>query len=232
MDLHQMFNTAVADLPDLPDQVPTAERIHHRRTSARRSTTIALAAALVVGVGTLTIASPWSSHPSAKTVQVAGAPAPTPSGPSTEPYFQGTPLTPPALSGVTLTGAKLTASYTGHVTVIVVWGSWCTPCRAEAPILAQAYLKYRSKGVQFLGLDVRDDNAAALSFEHEYGIDYPSLRDPHATLAKGFSPLVTANSVPSLVFIDRNGKMQTSISGGETAKGLDTMITDTLAATY
>ena len=231
MDLHQMFSTAVADLPDLPDQVPAAERIHRRRTAVTRAGTVAAATALVVGVGTLTIASPWSSHPHSTTVSVAEASStpPAPSPWSVGPSPAGTPPNAPALSGITLTGAKLSTSYTGHVTVIDVWGSWCTPCSAEAPYLSQAYLKYRSKGVQFIGLDERDDNAKALLFDHEFNIGYPSLRDPDGTLTKGLSPYVTADTVPSLVIVDPDGKMWMGIGGDATTTELDGVITDALA---
>ena len=233
MDLHQMFSTAVADLPDLPDQVPAAERIHRRRTGAKRASAVAAATALVVGVGTLTITSPWSSDSHATAVSVAGAPATTPSQPLTvTPYFQGTLLKAPALSGVTLTGAKLSASYTGHVTVIDVWGSWCTPCRTEAPVLSKAYLKYRSEGVQFLGLDDRDDNAAALSFQRAFHIDFPSLRDPDATLAEELKPYITSDALPALIIVGPDGRMQTGLLGSVTTTKLDQMITHALAGSY
>jgi hypothetical protein len=64
MDLHELLGTAVADLPDAPDLVPEAQRIHHRRTAVTRAGVVAAAAALVVGAGTLTIASPWSRQAS------------------------------------------------------------------------------------------------------------------------------------------------------------------------
>lgn len=60
MDLHDLMGTAVADLPELPDQLPEVERIHRRRTKTRRATMVAASTALVLGVGTLTIASPWT----------------------------------------------------------------------------------------------------------------------------------------------------------------------------
>ena len=40
----------------------------------------------------------------------------------------------PTLAGATLTGDRLDiAQLRGHVVVVNVWGSWCVPCRAEAP---------------------------------------------------------------------------------------------------
>ena len=40
--------------------------------------------------------------------------------------------------------------------VLNFWGSWCAPCRKEAPTLAVLSEKYQSKGVRFVGIDIRD----------------------------------------------------------------------------
>ncbi|HEY3869898.1 MAG TPA: TlpA disulfide reductase family protein, partial [Actinocrinis sp.] len=70
----------------------------------------------------------------------------------------------PDLSGTTLTGSHFAlAQDKGHITVINVWGSWCTPCRVEGPGLETAYQAYQAKGVDFLGIDSRDDNDGALA---------------------------------------------------------------------
>ena len=73
MDLHELMSTAVADLPDLPDQLADVERIHHRRTAAKRGALISVSTALVLGVGTLTIASPWA-RPASTGVAVGSSP--------------------------------------------------------------------------------------------------------------------------------------------------------------
>ena len=74
MNLHELLGTAVADLPELPDQLADVERIHHRRDATKRAGLISLTTALVLGVGTLTITSPWASPKSTTTVSV-GNPA-------------------------------------------------------------------------------------------------------------------------------------------------------------
>ena len=122
----------------------------------------------------------------------------------------------PALSGTTLQGKALSASYTGHVTVVNVWGSWCTPCREEAPDLAEAYGKFESKGVEFVGINTRDDNAAALAYNAQFGIKYPSLQDPDETLVLALKQIIPATSVPSTVIVDATGKVAVRALGGIT----------------
>jgi len=236
MDLHELLSTAVADLPDLPDQVPAAQRIHRRRTAMARVGAVTAATALVVGVGTLTIASPWSGRPSATTVSVAGARTPhasaTPAAPASIKEFGPSERSAaPALSGVTLTGTALSTSYAGHVTVLDIWGSWCTPCRTEGPTLSQAYQKHRSEDVRFLGIDERDDNAAAQTLQADSGIGYPSLRDSDSALVQRLSRFVQADVVPSLVIVDPRGKVAVTILGVVTSTQLDEQIAYALATT-
>ena len=231
MDLHELFNTAVADLPDLPDQVPAAQRIHRRRTAMTRSFAIGATAALVVGVGTLTIASPWSHQPTGSAVSVASAA----NGPATVGSFtQYSPTersAAPDLSGVTLTGAAYSTSYAGHVTVLETWGSWCTPCIKSLPAMVQAYRKYQSEGVRFLGIDVMDDNATALRDQTDYRLGYPSLRDPDRTLAQRLGGFVPTTSVASIVIVDPNGEVAATSTSFATATQLDQQIAYALATT-
>jgi len=223
VDLHELFSTAVADLPDVPDQVPAAHRIHQRRTAMARSGAIAAACALVVGVGTLTFASPWSHHPTGKTVSAAGTPTPSVPRGATD-FNPDKRSAAPALSGITLTGTPYSTSYAGHVTVIEVWGSWCAPCREDAPDLAETYTRFEFKGVDFVGIDTRDNNGAALAYDAQYGIKFPSLQDPDEALVLDFKEIIPATSVPSTVIVDSNGKVAATIRSAVTSADLDAEI--------
>ncbi|MBS2962177.1 TlpA family protein disulfide reductase [Actinocrinis puniceicyclus] len=135
----------------------------------------------------------------------------------------------PTLSGTTLDGKKLAlADYRGKVVVVNVWGSWCAPCRLEAPALEETYQKYQAKGVQFLGINVRDTNASALAFVGADGLTYPSLQDPDETLLLAFKTVVPPTDIPSSIIVDRSGKVATRIIGGTTepqlAQALDKVL--------
>ena len=132
-------------------------------------------------------------------------------------YMPSQRIAVPDLAGTTLDGKKLAlADYRGKIVVVNVWGSWCGPCRLEAPALEETYEQYQSKGVQFLGINARDINSAALAFVSDDHITYPSLQDPSETLLLEFKTVVPPTNIPSSIIVDRNGKIATRIIGGTT----------------
>ncbi|OEJ25654.1 redoxin domain-containing protein [Streptomyces agglomeratus] len=133
----------------------------------------------------------------------------------------------PKLDGKTLEGKKLDVrDLKGKVVVMNVWGSWCTPCRAEAPHFAKVAKETKDKGVEFVGINTRDNSRGpALEFEEEWGVDYPSLYDPIGKLLLRF-PKGSLNPtlVPSTIVIDREGKLAARYVGGVNDKKLRQMI--------
>lgn len=126
----------------------------------------------------------------------------------------------PQLSGTTIAGRPYSTSYQGHVTVINVWGSWCTACREEAPSLSEAAKKYAAKDVQFLGVDTLDNDASAQSYDSQFGIAYPSLADPDQLLVLDLKALLPTEP-PSTLIVDRSGKVAVKAIGGITEPELD-----------
>lgn len=116
----------------------------------------------------------------------------------------------PDLSGKTIDGKTLdTADYKGKVLVVNVWGSWCSPCRAEADNLVQVAKATAGKGVQFVGLNTRDTSTEpAVAFEKKYAVPYPSLYDPTGKLMLRFKKgTLNPQAIPSTIVIDRDGKI-------------------------
>lgn len=131
----------------------------------------------------------------------------------------------PDISGKTLTGSRLSLSdYRGSVVVLNFWGSWCAPCRAEAPDLAALASRYRSLGVRFLGIDIQDDPTSAEAFMHTFRIAYPSLNDPGDEIALAFRKTVPPAAIPTTLVIDRSGRIAARIVGGATYSGLKALL--------
>ena len=45
----------------------------------------------------------------------------------------------------------------GKYTVLQFWGSWCGPCRAENPSLAQLYRKYHDRGFEIFSIAIEQN---------------------------------------------------------------------------
>jgi thiol-disulfide isomerase/thioredoxin len=134
-------------------------------------------------------------------------------------------LTPAAERGapVDLRGPRLgggefdLAAHRGKVVLINIWGSWCAPCRGEAPALQEAWKELEPRGVQFLGLNTKDDaEAAALAFERNFGITYPSVSDPNGELQLVFRKTLPPTAIPSTIVLDTQGRVAARIVGAGT----------------
>jgi thiol-disulfide isomerase/thioredoxin len=116
----------------------------------------------------------------------------------------------PQLSGPKLGGGSLSlAEFRGKVVVVNLWGSWCGPCRREQPELERVWREYRERGVQFLGVNVRDGEVAARAFQEEFGVTYPSFFDPSA----GLTFKLKSQVVPTTYVIDAEGNIAFRLTG-------------------
>ncbi|MCQ4081233.1 TlpA family protein disulfide reductase [Streptomyces sp. RB6PN25] len=167
----------------------------------------------------------------------------SPSGTADTKFVQGTGVittapkgqrpTAPDISGKTVDGKQLSLSdFKGKVVVLNVWGSWCDPCRAEAPNLAAVAKATQSQGVQFVGINTRDYSPAqAQSFERSFGITYPSFFDPNGTLLLKFPQgSLPPQAIPTTLIIDRQGKIAvralTALTQDQLTKALDPIIAE------
>jgi len=117
------------------------------------------------------------------------------------------------ISGTLIDGGHFDlAQWRGKVVVVNFWGQWCAPCQSEAKALQQVYDDDKGRGVEFLGIDVRDDPASGRAFERAHGITYPSIDDPSNLLALRFEGL-TPNATPTTVVLDRSGRIAARQSG-------------------
>ncbi len=135
---------------------------------------------------------------------------------------------PIALSGTTVENDLLDlASLRGKTVVLNVWGSWCPPCRKEAPDLQAAYTQLAGSGVAFLGINVREsDLAGAAAFQKTFGVTYPSLVDDGGDLLLSLRGAVAAKTIPSTLILDPQGRIAARISGPTTRATLVALVQD------
>jgi thiol-disulfide isomerase/thioredoxin len=121
---------------------------------------------------------------------------------------------PVNLSGKDLDGRTMTlASFRGKPTVVNVWGSWCADCHKEQPNLVAAARQLGDK-VNFVGIDSRDAGTAqAKAYTERYDIGWPSFFSPGGEALLAFSGVIGANSIPSTVVLDAQGRPAAAIIG-------------------
>lgn len=118
----------------------------------------------------------------------------------------------PSPSGAS--GEYVLADDLGSVVAINVWGSWCAPCRKEAPTLARVSAELAGDGVRFVGVNTRDaSEEPAQAFVAEFGIGYPSVFDPKGEALLAFRDTLPAAAIPSTLVVDRQGRMAARILG-------------------
>jgi len=87
-----------------------------------------------------------------------------------------------------------------------VWATWCHPCRAEIPELRALHEKYKSSGLELVGVSVDHDgmDEDIRQFMAEFQMTYPIWRDPDERVLTQF--LVVG--VPATFLIDRSGVLR------------------------
>jgi len=141
-----------------------------------------------------------------------------------EPHQDPAPaFTLPVLEGG---GSISLHQYLGHIVVLNLWASWCGPCHLEAPGLEKTFKYFQSRGIQFLGVNERDNFAAARGFVSEFHITYPSGYDPEGVVAPRYGLI----GLPSTLFIDPAGQILERVTGPIDAPRLRAGIEHLLAA--
>lgn len=134
----------------------------------------------------------------------------------------------PPLSGPTLDGGPFDLEqWAGEVVVVNVWASWCVPCQREQPLLVEAYRRLSPRGLQLVGINVRDEPAAARAFLAEYGdAPWPSVLDPDGRRAIDWGTF----ALPETYLVDRSGTVVAKAVGELDAAWIAANVEPLLAA--
>ena len=106
--------------------------------------------------------------------------------------------------GTDTTGRAVKLSdYVGRGKYVLVdfWASWCGPCRQETPVVAQAYEKYKGKGLEVLGLFVWDTPENLGKAVKDLHITWPQIIDSNNTVRD----LYGVTGIPHIMLIGPDG---------------------------
>ena len=90
----------------------------------------------------------------------------------------------------------------GTVIVVDCWASWCQPCAQAAPALVATYIKYRTQGVQFMGLtsETGKDLTAIQGFIDRYSTLWPIAYGAEKPLID-----LQVDAIPRMFVVGRDG---------------------------
>lgn len=104
-------------------------------------------------------------------------------------------------------GAYRLSDDRGKVVVLNYFASWCPPCQSETPQFDSIYRQRKARGVQFIGMDVKDPSkSAAQSWIKDKAVTFPVVYDEAAKTAIQLGDVPMA-ALPSTVVIDKHGRV-------------------------
>jgi cytochrome c biogenesis protein CcmG/thiol:disulfide interchange protein DsbE len=99
--------------------------------------------------------------------------------------------------------------------VVNVWASWCIPCRSEAPLLNAAF-EAHGTAIEFIGVDVEDNQPDAKAFLAEFGLGFEHVFDRNRSIPNRFAGFGT----PITFFFAPGGELVTTHNGIIDERGL------------
>ena len=112
--------------------------------------------------------------------------------------------------------------FRGKIVVVDFWSSWCAPCRAEGPVLAETYKTWRERGVEFIGVAIWDSEGPVRDFIEFHDIQYVNGIDPNGQISVDFG----VSGIPEKFFINPDGEIVRKVVGPNTKDTLDGILTE------
>lgn len=207
-------------MPDISDRISAAQLIHRLRPVIWAASALAVIVMLAWSAGV------WTPRGDGQTVPTPSAP-PNTGVPGVDRYPPEARVPAPPLSGKTLDGQMLTLTeLKGALVIINVWGSWCAPCRDETPDLVRLANRYAGPNLAVVGINTKDNPAAANAFVRRFRVPYPSINDSDGRGLLGFKGIIPTTAVPTTVIVDRQGRIAARIIGRTTYGVLESILAD------
>jgi thiol-disulfide isomerase/thioredoxin len=89
----------------------------------------------------------------------------------------------------------------GKYVLVDFWASWCAPCIAENPVIAEVYRKYKGNKFNVLGVAVWDKREATLSAIRKHNITWPQIVDAKTVATETYG----ISGIPHIILFAPDG---------------------------
>lgn len=89
----------------------------------------------------------------------------------------------------------------GHWTIVDFWASWCGPCRREMPGIKALYDQYKSKGLNVVGVAVRDKPEDTLKAMEQEGVTWPVILNAGPDVLQTYGIM----GIPCIMLVNPDG---------------------------
>ena len=93
--------------------------------------------------------------------------------------------------------------FTGKITLLNFWATWCPPCRAEMPSIERLYQQMSGTNFRIVAIDAGEQRAQVASFIEKNKYTFPIYLDESNALSSIFA----ARGIPSTYLVNKEGKV-------------------------
>ena len=98
--------------------------------------------------------------------------------------------------------------YSGKVSVVNFWATWCPPCIEEIPSLNRLKRQMQDRPFELISINYAEDRATVLDFMQKVEVDFPVLLDSDGAHARSWKVI----SYPSTFVIDMQGNIRYGVN--------------------
>jgi peroxiredoxin len=107
-------------------------------------------------------------------------------------------------------GTRALSDLKGSVVFLNFWATWCPPCREEMPAMETLYRRLGKMGLEFLAVDIGEQQKAVEAFIKEGDLSFPVALDDSGRVSEVYG----IRSIPTTFIIDRDGSIIAAVVGG------------------